>query len=89
MPRFLNKQMEKITMLKLSSDMIYINAAHRKGLIDKWVFLCVGGETKAFDINRKLLKGETEASEYPKHIQSFEDVIYWANYWRERKKIPA
>ena len=79
--------MDKITMLKLSGNMIYINAQHRRPNMDKWVFLAVGGEGRCFDINRKMIKGITDQSQYPPNLQSFEDVVYWAEFWKERKQL--
>lgn len=58
--------------LKLVGNMIYIEAAYRRTILDKWVFLSNGDIKKMLNIYRSLFSGSD-------NFQNEPDIEYWVD----------
>ncbi len=71
---------------KVIGDMIYINAAHRRKVLDPWVYFCPGETKKCVELYRLVLIGrqancnlETEDLAY---CAGNLDAQHWLKYFR-------
>lgn len=76
--------------LKLSGDMIMIDAGHRRTVLDKWVFLCFGDLETMLEIYEATI---CEEKDWPKNVlpndvtQGIVDLNYWEDYYKANRNL--
>lgn len=73
---------------KVVGDMIYVNAAHRRTILDPWVYLCQGNSEKCVRLFRWVVTGVAPTGHYGIPVNSLLDIGHWIQYFKEIDKKP-
>ena len=68
---------------KLVAGIIYVNVAHRRKILNPWVYLCEGDDDKLMQLYRSVVTGNLCAGGYGIAIDSFGDIMHWVNHFRK------
>ena len=66
--------------IKLIGDMIYINASHRRKILDPWVYLCMGDINDVVELYRLLVTDNISLTD--RYFESTYDIDWWLDYFR-------
>jgi len=66
--------------IKLMGDMIYINASHRRKILDPWVYLCMGDINDVVKLYRLLVTDNISLTDL--NFERAYDIDWWLDYFR-------
>lgn len=69
------KDVNKITVLRLQGDMIFVNASHRRSILSPWVFLCFGDQMTLTQVWDDIITGKFNSSPVP--YDHTADLEHW------------
>ena len=64
---------------KLIGDAVYVDASHRRVVMDKWIYLCQGTEQTVQDLYRMVITDSFSADIIQIDVKSMYDINYWVN----------
>lgn len=67
---------------KLVGDMVYIDAGHRRKILDKWVYLCQGDIDKVLRLYKTVVTGFMQVGEYGIEVDNFQDISHWVKHFK-------
>lgn len=69
---------------KLVGDQIYINASHRRKILDPWVWLCLGDEEKLLSLYKMVVTGAAEKVDFRVVVDSLDDISHWVEHFQKQ-----
>lgn len=67
---------------KLFGDMVYVDAGHRRKILDKWVYLCQGDIEKVLRLYKTVVTGFMQVGEYGIEVDNFHDISQWVKHFK-------
>lgn len=67
---------------KLVCDMVYVDAGHRRKILDKWVYLCQGDIGKVLRLYKTVVTGFAQVGEYGIEVNNLHDISYWVKHFK-------
>lgn len=70
---------------KLVGDTVYIDASHRRKVLNKWVYLCQGDVEKVVRLYKCVVTGFMQIGDYGIEIDSLKDISVWVKHFRSQE----